>query len=289
MIVLDNRPGYATSMEVPEGTKLVLYLHNDLLNSETRDAQTIYRKADRILTVSDYIAGRVRTIDPHDRKCIAVLNGIDRKAFAPGTDDDRREGRRKMGFADEDFVMVFSGRMAKEKGIGELIEAMGALADRPDIKLLVVGSPFYGDTADEDDFVRELKRKAQAVEGRIRFTGFVGYAQMPAYLRMADIAVVPSLWDDPCPNTVLEAQATGLPLITTRRGGIPEEVTEEGAVMLDTDERFTERLTEAIVALHDDPERRRRMATAQLQHAAYYTTERYTEDFFRAIEKPFTD
>ena len=281
VILLDNRPGYAAGMEVPTGTSLFLYLHNDLLNSKTKACQEIYDKASRILTVSDYIASCVRTINPHDTKCIPVLNGIDTEAFSPTAKTSIT--RSQMGFTDDDFIMVFSGRVTPEKGVRELIEAITRLKDHSRMKLLIIGSPFYGDTADEDEFVKTLKLQAKPIEDRIRFTGFIPYSQMPDYLRISDIAVIPSLWDDPCPNTVLEAQAMGLPIITTRRGGIPEEVTEEGAIMLATDEKFVDSLTAAILDLYQHPEKRQTMSKASLAHSAYYNKQRYAEDFFKAI------
>ena len=83
IILLDNRPGYATHIDVPIGTKLCLYLHNDLLNNKTKSNQEIYEKASRILTVSDYISNCVKTINPNDNKCYTILNGIDLSAFSP--------------------------------------------------------------------------------------------------------------------------------------------------------------------------------------------------------------
>ena len=146
------------------------------------------------------------------------------------------------------------------------------------------GSPFYGDIANEDEFVKALKQQATSIKERISFTGFIPYKQMPQYIKMSDIAVIPSLWDDPCPNTVLEAQAMGLPIITTRRGGIPEDVSEENAILLNTDEHFINNLTTAIKDLYEHPEKRKQMGEASLAHSKYYNKERYAEDFFNALE-----
>lgn len=281
IILLDNRPGYAVNIDIPQGTRLFLYLHNDLLNSQTKECQQIYDKASRILTVSDYISSCVRTINPHDDKCVSILNGIDLEAFSP--DIKPTLTRNQLGLDDDDFVMVFSGRITKEKGVSELIDAMISLRQHQNIKLIVIGSSFYGDSANEDDYIKSLKQKAEAVKERILFTGFVPYKQMPQYLRISDIAVIPSLWDDPCPNTVLEAQAMGLPIITTRRGGIPEEVTEKNAIMLTTDDKFTNSLTDAISTLYNSPAKRMEMGKASLEHSKYYNHLRYAKDFYNAL------
>lgn len=282
IILLDNRPGYAVNFVVPDNTQLYLYLHNDLLNNNTKEYHQIYDKASRILTVSDYISSCVKTINPKDTKCFTVLNGIDLQAFSPSI--VQIITRKQLGLSNKDFVMIFSGRVTKEKGVTELIDAMIKLNEYPDIKLLIIGSPFYGDTTNEDKFVRTLKQKAETIKERIIFTGFIPYSQMPQYLKLSNIAVIPSLWDDPCPNTVLEAQAMGLPIITTRRGGIPEEVKETNAILLNTDEHFIDNLTNAIFDLYTHPEKRERMSEASIKNSKYYNHHRYVEDFYKGLE-----
>lgn len=282
IILLDNRPGYAVNIKIPDGTKLYIYLHNDLLNNKTKDFQKIYDVADRILTVSSYIANCVKTINPEDKKCFPILNGIDTKAFSP--DIQPRVTREQLGFSEKDFILVFSGRVSPEKGVKELIETIKELHELPDIKLLIIGSPFYGEAKNGKEYLQEVEQAAEAIMDRIRFTGFIPYKDMPYYLKIADTAVIPSLWDDPCPNTVLEAQAMGLPIITTKRGGIPEEVTEEGAILLPTDENFVKSLRESILVLYNDPQKRTRMGNANYVHSSYYNSTRYAEDFFKAFE-----
>ena len=149
---------------------------------------------------------------------------------------------------------------------------------------MIIGSPFFGNVANEDDFVRGLKQKAEGIKDRIVFTGFIPHSQLAQYLKMSDIAVIPSLWDDPCPNTVLEAQAMGLPLITTCRGGIPEEVTEKNAIILETDNHFVDNLAAAILDLYEHPEKRQQMASVALERGKLFTKEIYTKNFFEALE-----
>ena len=129
-----------------------------------------------------------------------------------------------------------------------------------------------------------MKQKAEIIKNRILFTGYIPYSQMPQYLKISDIAVIPSLWDDPFPTTVLEAQAMGLPIITTRLGGIPEEVTEDNAILLDTDDQFVDQLAKAILDLYEHPEKRRDMSEASLKRSKLFSKERYAREFFEALE-----
>ena len=280
VIILENRPAYALKLKNTTSAKIAYHLHNEKLDTSIPKHQEIYDAATRILTVSNYIRSRVITINPHDTKTQTVYNGIDLSAFCPR----HQRNRKQTGLHDNDFVLVFSGRMNHDKGIVELIEAMKLLKDYPEIKLMVIGSSFFGNATNESPFIMHLKAKAAPLKERIIFTGFIPYSQMPNYLQMADVAVIPSVWDDPFPTTVLEAQAMGLPIITTCRGGIPEEVTEDNAILLNTDEHFIENLAKSILDLYEHPEKRKQMGEASLAHSKYYNELRYAEDFFKALE-----
>ena len=280
MILIENRPGFALKLRNATKAKLVYHLHNEKLSSQVAQAHDIYNATYRIITVSDYIKGIVQTINVNDNKTITIHNGIDLKAFSF---DVKPASRSSMGFSDEDFILVFSGRVNQEKGVMELIEAMNQLSNFSNIKLLIIGSSFFGNEVKEDDFIKRLRIKAEPLKNRVVFTGFIPYAQMPNYLKMADIAVIPSVWDDPFPTTVLEALAMGLPIITTRRGGIPEEVTEENAILLTTDEQFVDNLASVILDLYKHPEKRKLMREASFKRSKLFDKERYACDFFKAL------
>lgn len=279
IIIMENRPAYALKIKKVTNAHIVYHLHNEKLDKQVAKAQEIYNAASLIITVSDYIKRKVKTINSHDTKTKTVHNGINLSAFSNKTKADRSI----MGFKENDFVLVFSGRVNRDKGIMELIDAMNLLKDYPQIKLMVIGSTFFRNTTTDDDFTKGLKDKAKSFKERIIFTGFLPYSMMPKYLKMADIAAIPSIWNDPFPTTVLEAQAMGLPIITTRRGGIPEEVTEENAILLKTDEHFVENLAAAILDLYNNPEKRKQMSTASLDRSKLFDKETYAKNFYEAF------
>jgi glycosyltransferase involved in cell wall biosynthesis len=281
MILLENCPGYAYKLHKRGYNNLVLHLHNELLHSESRYHDIIFNSLSKIITVSDYIKQRVSTIQPSN-KIQTVHNGIDLALFSRVESTDI--SRQSVGFSSQDFVLIYSGRINQEKGVAELIDAMLLLKNHPQVKLLIIGGSFFGNTNDEDAFIRSLKAKAKEIEDKIVFTGFVPYQQIPAYLQMADVAVIPSIWNDPFPTTELEAQAMGLPIITTRRGGIPEEVSEQNAILLDTDQHLVENLAKAILQLYEHPEQRQQMAAASLERSQLFDKTTYAKNFFAALE-----
>lgn len=284
-IIIENRPGFALRLKPYAGkARLVYHLHNDNLNSTTKISKKIYEHADIIITVSDFIKHRVMSINDADKKCITVHNGIDTEAFAPhGKAVSRRE---HLGFAANDFIIIFTGRIIPEKGIAELIEAVCNLlsCNNTSIKLLIVGSPFYGNNNTDDPFVTSLKEKASLLKDNIIFTGYIPYSHLNEYLHIADAAIIPSVWNEPFGLTCIEALAAGLPVITTLRGGLPEVVNTDCAIMIETGKDLPKKLADAILYLYKNPKIKENMRVNAMKQARNFTKEKYAENFFKAIE-----
>ena len=282
MILIENRPGFALKLPNDLSSKVVIHLHNDFLNADTPLGKDIYKRADTIICVSEYIRSRVRSIYDADNKCMTVLNGIDLEVFRQPRVPIRRED---YGLEDNDFVLVFLGRVIPEKGIREVILAMNELKGQKDVKLLIVGGSFYGNDGKESPFIEELIKLSQDVHQQITFTGFKPYQEIPSLLSLADIAILPSIWEEPLGLTCIEAMATGLPIITTNKGGIPETVTSDCALILEVDETLPQHIANAIIYLKEHPEKRQLMNKASLERSKLFSKERYAREFFEALEK----
>ena len=278
-IILENCPGYAYKLSQRGYNNLILHLHNELLHSNSKYHDIIFNSLVKVLTVSDFIKKRVSTIQPSE-KIQTVYNGIDIHHFSAR--ESSEVNRQTIGFSETDFVIVYSGRINKDKGVSELIDAMLQLEKFPTIKLMILGSSFFNDSTGEDVFINNLKNKAEAIKDRIVFTGFIPYRQVPAYLHIADIAVLPSMWEEPFGLTIVEAMAARLPLITTRSGGIPEIC--EGVATIVDKENVVNNLASAILDLYTKPDKRRQMAGASLERAKLFDKESYSENFFAALE-----
>lgn len=277
-IILENRPGYALPLSEVTDAKLIVHLHNDFLNSESKQAQAIARACHSVITVSDFIKQRVETVLSPQLKVITVHNGINLPRFYQATP----LSRSSLGFTDEDFIVVYSGRINREKGVKELIQAFKRLKDYPHIKLMVIGGSFFGNEQGADPFIQSLQAEAEELSNRIIFTGYVPYEQIPSYLKMADVAAVPSMWDEPFALTLAEAMTAGLPVVATHVGAIPE-VSQGCAIVIDK-QAFIEEFPKSILNLYRDPSCRTSMIEKGLSISKQYAKERYSEDFFKAID-----
>lgn len=278
-VILENRPGYAIPLSKVTDAKIIIHLHNDFLNSRSKDAQAIAQVTYSVITVSDFIKQRVETIQPLQPKVITVHNGIDLQRFQNASP----LSRSSLGFSEKDFIVVYSGRINPEKGVKELIQAFKRLKDYPDIKLMIIGGSFFGNEQGNDPFIQSLQAETKELTNNIIFTGFVPYNQIPSYLKMANVAVVPSMWDDPFPTTILEAMATGLPIIATYSGGI-KEACEHCAIIIEKSS-VIEDLSTSLLHLYNNPSRCTSMSEKGLAISRRYAKERYAEDFFNAISE----
>lgn len=271
MVIVENRPGYILKLRALTDAPCVLHLHNDSLNAKSKEASSIVKGYDKIICVSDYITHR---IPDTTGKSITVYNAIDIQHFT----DAQPLDRKAMGFSSDDFVIVYSGRLTQEKGILELVEAIRHTACRAHLKLLIIGARFYGNNTIKSPFTDQLEEACESIKEQVVFTGFVDYQQVPSYLKMANLAVVPSRWEEPFGLTVVEAMAAGLPLIATRSGGIPEIC--EGVATLVEREQLAQQLANAIDELYQNPARRKEMAEASLACSRRFDKDTYARHFF---------
>ena len=278
VIIIENRPGFVLKLKDITSAKLVIHQENDYLNTQVSQYQQIYEATSCIINTSAYITKRVRTIAADDTKCKTVLNGIDTTRFY----NANPLSREQIGLNEDDFVIVFSGRLTKEKGILELVQAIKRLSDISTLKLLIIGASFYGRDKAPTPFIQNLEAETHQIQNKVYFTGYVNYADIPSYLKMADIAVLPSIWEEPFGLTVAESMAAGLPLITTRSGGIPEIC--EGVATIVEKENVVDNLAAAILDLYEHPEKRKAMVEASLKRSKLFDKETYAKNFFEAMK-----
>lgn len=279
-IIVENRPGFGPRLKQFTGIPIIYHIHNNELHPQTPMAREIYDAATRIVCVSDYIASRVKAITTGDTKCVTVHNGIDLTRFRP---DAKPIDRNRLGLGADDFVVLYSGHLIQEKGVFQLADAMALLSDYKQIKLVVVGGSTFNNKDNNTDHFIILKEKLDRISDKVVITGAIPYSQMPAYLKLADVVAAPSVCDEAFGLTVAEAQALGLPIITTCRGGIPEVVTKDNAILLTTDEHLTDSIAGAILGLYQHPDRRMAMAEASLSRSTLFSSEQFAQRFFEAL------
>lgn len=226
--------------------KVYYHLHNE--PKKLASCRKYIVQSKNVICISEYVRASILSKQsalafPNRDRTSVLRNCIDPDLFKPLPRDKIAATRKEWGIAEQDKVIIFSGRIDKEKGILEVLKAFEKVRSK-DVKLLVVGSSFYGMNV-KTAFEMEVMTLAQTMKDRIVFTGFVPYSKMPAIYNAANIAVLPSMWEEPAGMTIIEAMACGLPVITTRSGGIPEYA-GKNCFLLERNEKIVARIAEKI-------------------------------------------
>ncbi|HEY4594988.1 MAG TPA: glycosyltransferase [Thermoanaerobaculia bacterium] len=212
----------------------------------------------RLLTgCSPELVERVRALGfPEERSRVirVIPYGVDVEAFSPAP-ERRSLWRRRLGIPDAAPLLLGVGRMATKKGFQVLMEILPALlGESPELRVVLAGG---------GDLLERFRAAARPWGDRVHLPGPVLRDTLPDLYRAADLFVLPAVHDgkgnvDGLPNVILEAMASGLPVVASGISGIPLAV-EDGRTGRQVPERDPEALLGALRELLADPVRRREM------------------------------
>jgi len=183
----------------------------------------ILRRADAFIAISEPVAQEFEACGAGP--IYRIRNGIDTDVFKPA---DSRSLRRKLGLPMEGMIAVYSGKLNQGKGLTDLLAAWEKVcAERNGLLLVLVGSG-GGQSLSCEDELKEIVRERRLP---VTFTGYV--ENVHEYLQAADMFILPSL-NEALPMSVLEAMSSGLQVVATRVGGIPEVISDmENGILID--------------------------------------------------------
>lgn len=209
---------------------------------------------------SDYIKNYMFK-DVEKCKIITILNRVDTKKFMQKLPlDEKFRLQKQLGLLNK-TVILFMGRIAPEKGVEQLIDAFAKMKYKDDCVLLLAGAANFGNGG-KTKFEGEIQEKVKLIGGNIKLLGFIHHNELWKYMKMSDMAVLPSMWEEPAGNVVPECMAAGLPLIITNSGGMIEYVDKETAIIVEKEKNTAEKLQEAMEYLYENPDIRTKMGNA---------------------------
>jgi len=187
-------------------------------------------------------------------------NGIDTSYFDPNnfSEVEKEKLRKELGISPKDVVFIFVGRIVKDKGIEELVEAFGELGQtEKNIKLLLVGPLEQELNPIADNILKSIEQDPTIIS--------VGYQEdVRGYFAISNILTFPS-YREGFPNVVMQAGAMGLPIIATNINGC-NEIIKEGENGLLIPPKNKESLKNAMLELLSDNEKRSMLASNARNH-----------------------
>lgn len=211
-----------------------------------------FKNADSVHVISRKLRQQAEELGA--RHIVIIPNGVDAKIFKPM---NKEELRKRYGFSLEEKIIIAVARLIPRKGIDYLIRATAMVSQHlPNLRLLIIGNGIQR---------AELERLIEQLEfnDKAQILGFVPHNQIATYLNMADVFVIPSLYE-PLGIVTIEAMACGIPVIGSDVDGIPD-VIEDGKNGILVPPGDDKQLAEAIMRLLADEDTRNKFAQKGLE------------------------
>jgi glycosyltransferase involved in cell wall biosynthesis len=223
-----------------------------------------YNKMEKIFSPSSVTAKELTEKGIPEEKIIVHPWGVDTEKFNPA----KKNGFFKRNYNIDDSVikLIYVGRVSKEKNLHIFEQVMRKISQkRDDVCLIVIG---------DGPYLKEMK--SSSADLPVLFTGYMEGEELSEAYASADIFVFPSTVDT-MGNVVMEAQASGIPVVVTDKGGPSENIiSNETGIIVSSGDNFADRFADAILSLCNDFELTEEMKV----NARNYTNERSFENSF---------
>jgi len=203
-----------------------------------------------------------------------IPNGVELQRFIKAAARPRAD----FGFAADDILLIFAGRVAAEKNLPFLLRAFAGVSQTiQNTYLMIIGGGSKQYEAEIVELVTELK-----IRERVRLTGMVPYEELPSYLAMGDAFVTASV-TEVHPLSVIEAMGAGLPVVGIHSPGVGDTVMDGVTGFLATEDlpAFTAKLTHLCL----DHDLRRKMGAAARRASTEYAIEDTIQTLLRQYQR----
>jgi glycosyltransferase involved in cell wall biosynthesis len=225
--------------------KLILTIHGHFYNGGTatraigktswlskkllKEEINAYKYADRIICVSDFSYNLVKKYT-EERKINIIRNFIDTDKFYPYEEGKKYELRKQLNLNNDEFILIYSGRLIDSKGIKYIIEGISLLVKKYNVKIIIAG-----EGAEKKSLLSYVNQNM--LNDKVIFVGEKNRDELVKYYNIAHVFIMASISDlrgfEGTPMSLLEGMACGLGVVATRSGGIAQVIRDkENAIVI---------------------------------------------------------
>ncbi len=247
---------------IPKAKHVFYFVSSNLDSWPREDVNVLFQKADGIVSVCQAaFEGLTAKYGPLPVPTKVVYNGVDFSVFNQDVRSQLRcQARQDFGLTGDDVVLLYAGRLAREKGIAQALSAyLRAKKTHPHLKFFIAGDDKFERNPDVE-FANELRSLVRNCDpAGVRLVGWFPQRDLINVYAAADISVLASIEIEGNPNFILESMACGLPVISTAVGGVPEIIQDGRTGYLIDPTNIEQQLCEKLAFLVDSPDRRSAM------------------------------
>ncbi|MGG7131498.1 glycosyltransferase family 4 protein [Clostridium perfringens] len=213
-------------------TKFIFHLHNSIENDPGKSflaSKYIAENSYLILTASNFLKNQFKKYFPKSN-VVNLNNCIDFERFTIYNIEEVLKLKNKFNISDE-LVIGYSGRIAPEKGLREMLLAFEILVRKKvNIKLIIAGENHF---SINNKKMKEINEIYSRIKEKIIFTGYIEHEKIPQIYNICDIILVPSICQEAFGLSALESLACGTPVIATNIGGLKEVISLQVGSLID--------------------------------------------------------
>ena len=293
VIHVENRPAYVLQIKKAfPNIPIILNMQSDVFSSEPymnkRDMFEVSQFVDALITNSKALEKTfIQKYPAFQGKSYPVHLGIDLEPYDEAKKNHQMISslREKYSLVSSEPIILFAGRLLKRKGVHLILEIMPRLLkEHPQLKLMITGSTRYGKNQNTK-YVNKIKKMTEEVKENVVFTEFVKPDMMPYIYQLADIVVTPSIWNEPFLLVNLEAMASRKPVVTTKKGGIPEVVKHDESGFVFLVEKYREELFQYLSLLLKSKTLRDELSDQGRKRAKEFSWDRTATGYFKVFEQ----
>ena len=224
--------------------------------SKSLSSRWLYtRSCDHVVTTGENLRQTLINVNGFPaRQITSVRTGIDLGVYRPG---DRQSARQALELDANAFIVGIVATLRSWKGHRYLVDAIASLP-HDDLKLIIVGDGPQWDAL-------HAQVEQAGLQSRVSFTG--RQDNVAQWLQAMDIVCLPSYANEGVPQTLMQAQACGIPAVTTLNGSIDEAVIPDETALI-VEPKNSASIAQAIQRLYDDTELRLRLGSAAGENAS---------------------
>ncbi|MBB3070074.1 spore coat protein SA [Paenibacillus baekrokdamisoli] len=292
IIHIFNRPKLILPVrKVAPSSRIILNMHNDMFNPakiHRSEGTAVVEQTERIITISNYIGSAICDFFPQaSTKLKTIYSGVDLARFAPWVESssalEARESIRSQYNLGSKKIILFVGRLSRNKGPHVLVRAMSELK-HSDAVLVIVGGAWFSDNT-ISDYVAYVRALAERAPIPVLTTGYVNAHDVHRWFCAGDIFVCTSIWQEPLARVHYEAMAAGLPFLTTARGGNPEIVKNNNGLLISNPENPSEYAQNLNTMLSDLNQMRQMGINGRRLAEQHFTWKRVAQDILSVWEQ----
>lgn len=241
--------------------------------------QRLLKNVDYFIAISDEIDSNLKKRIGENTKILRIPNGVDTiSKYTPASSAEKKGLRNKLSLPESEVVMLYIGAVNKRKGIHNLLDALQLSSLDKKMKVVICG-PILEDIGFEET-IEKINQNMASVS--VDYRGKV--SNVEEYMKASDLFILPS-YSEGLPNVLLEAGASGLPLITTDIGG-SRDIVVDGENGLVVNLNSPSEINEAFATLVHDADLRKTMGLASRNRVStLFSLEKVSEAYYKLYKE----